>query len=70
MKLICISAALLLAGCASVTANERGGVVEDAVSAKQAMARADAHCAQFGKVVKVSNFDSLMGSMTFECVAK
>lgn len=64
-------AGLVLSGCASVAGtNPNGGVVENAWSSKEAVKRADAYCAGYKRDVDVSNYDALMGSMTFKCMAK
>lgn len=63
--------ALGLSGCASVAAvNDNSGIVENAGSAKQALQKAEAHCAPTNRTAHATNYDALLGSMTFDCVAK
>jgi hypothetical protein len=61
---------LLLTGCATVAANDHGGVIENASSSREALAKADAQCAKDGKAAKVGTYDSWAGTLTFECVAR
>lgn len=71
MKIIIICAALALAGCASVASvNLDGGIIENAGSASGALKLAQTHCNKSGRTAKATHYDALMGSLTFECVAK
>lgn len=69
-RLVVGLSALVLSGCASVAANESGGVVEGVASAKQALAKAEAHCATLGKGAKSTSYDGWANTMTFECVSR
>lgn len=68
--MIVAACGLLMSGCASVAANEKGGIVEGASGARNAMAKAEAHCAKFDKTAKSTSYDAFWQSITFECVAK
>lgn len=71
--LICVPL-LLAAGCAPTVsgANERGGIVEHVVGLNraEAMKEADAHCAQFKRVAKVTEQNTLASTLVFECVER
>jgi hypothetical protein len=60
-----------LAGCASVASvSPNGGIVENAATASGALKVAQTHCEKTGRTARALNYEALMGSLTFECVAK
>lgn len=64
-------AALVLSGCASVTAvNDKGGVVEHVNHAGRGLKLAEAYCAQSGKTAKATEFSVWGSTLTFECVQR
>lgn len=69
-------AAVLVSGCAAtppVSGNETGGLVDLSLSYPndKIFAAADAHCAKYGKVARVTRSNSAIDdNATFECVSK
>lgn len=71
--LIGILAVCALSGCITPTlsmANENGGVLHhvNGPTRQQAFEIATAHCAQYGRTMRVTSTDALDAALTFECV--
>lgn len=62
----------LLCACAPtlIGANSAGGMVDhvSGLTRTDALAKADAHCHQYGKVARISGQDPLDSTLTFDCV--
>jgi len=73
LALVVMSAAVL-ASCAPtiVGGNERGGDIEHVIGLTKADAfrKAEEHCKKYGRVARVSQYDVLGSSLTFDCVER
>jgi hypothetical protein len=72
MRLLLLACATaMVAGCANVRAvNPDSGIVEGASGAGQALAKADAYCANTGRTAHAAAFNDLLGTLMFDCVAR
>lgn len=74
MKLLVVAAlAAGLCGCAPSlqSANSVGGIVTEGMGFRpggDALARADAHCAKYGKAARASGENMWNGTLSFDCV--
>lgn len=72
MRMIPLVLVLALAGCAPklTFANAAGGVINKtgSIGNDRAYALASEHCAEFGKVARITGRDLLTNTMRFECV--
>jgi hypothetical protein len=64
----------LLSGCLTPNlhmATEQGGVLTRVAgpTRDEALRIAEAHCRQYGRVVRITQTDTLNSSITFQCVA-
>ena len=73
MRAIIIAvAALTLSGCATkvLGGNAAGGMLDVGTGLMStALAKANAHCQQYGKISRVSSTSLLGDTITFDCVA-
>ncbi|WP_293679004.1 hypothetical protein [uncultured Phenylobacterium sp.] len=70
-----IAVGLLVAGCASTTVggNEAGGVVTGSgltMATQEKFAAAEADCAKYGKLARVTKVSAWDGTLSYECVQK
>jgi len=74
MRHIAILFVFALAACAPRLSfsNEAGGVINKTGSAgsDRAYTLASAHCAQYGKIAKITGDDRLTAKMRFDCVVR
>lgn len=74
-SLLLLVALMPLAGCSYTTwltgADENGGTVNgvNQLSTDAAMAKANAHCAQYKKTARVVHTDQASSTLTFSCQA-
>lgn len=74
MRMVFLAAALAMASCSPTMkmSNSAGGLLEygNRYSRAEALAMAEAHCKQFGKVARVTSQDTdFTYTTSFECVA-
>ena len=74
MRIFVIVFMLAVAGCAPRLnfANEAGGVINrtGSIGSDRAYQLAEKHCAQYGKIARISGRDVLTNTMRFDCVVK